>query len=57
MGITESIQIIATILGVDEDKFNTITNTVYLNDKITINDCTELLNLGFMIYDEIAKLK
>ncbi|MGG7549792.1 hypothetical protein ACQ7CX_04135 [Chryseobacterium arthrosphaerae] len=57
MGITESIKIIANILGVDEDKFNTITNTVYLNDKMNIDDCSQLFNLGFPIYDEIAKLK
>ncbi len=55
--ITQSIRIIADTIGVEEEKFNTITNMVYLNDKINIDDCTQLLNLGFPIYDEIAKLK
>lgn len=55
--ITQSIRIIANTIGVEEEKFNTITNTVYLNARMTIDDCTQLLNLGFPIYDEIAKLK
>lgn len=55
--ITQSIRIIANTIGVEEEKFNTITNVVYLNDKMNIDDCTQLLNLGFPIYDEIAKLK
>ncbi|MDQ1859016.1 hypothetical protein [Chryseobacterium sp. WLY505] len=55
--ITQSIKIIADTIGVEEEKFNTITNVVYLNDKMSIDDCTQLLNLGFPIYDEISKLK
>ena len=57
MGTTESIKIIANILGVDEEKLNTVTNEVNLNDKMNGDDCRQLLNLGFPIFDEIAKLK
>ncbi|SHG13716.1 hypothetical protein [Chryseobacterium vrystaatense] len=57
MGITESIKIIANMLGVDEEKFNTVTNEVYLNNKMNGDDCRQLIDLGFPIFDEIAKLK
>jgi hypothetical protein len=57
MEITESIKIIANMLGVDEEKFNTVTNEVYLNDKMNGDDCRQLIDLGFPIFDEIAKLK
>lgn len=57
MGITESIKIIANMIGVEEDKINIITNTVYLKDRVNTDDCRKLLDLGFPIFDEIAKLK
>lgn len=57
MDITESIKIIAKHLGVDEAKFNVITNEVYKNNKMNSDDCCQLQELGFPIYHEIAKHK
>lgn len=57
MDITESIKIIAKHVGVDEAKFNVITNEVYKNDKMNVDDCRQLQEFGFPIYHEISKHK
>ncbi|WP_284459536.1 hypothetical protein [Chryseobacterium sp.] len=57
MGTTESIKIIANMIGIDEEKLNTVTTVVYTNERMNTDDCRQLLDLGFPIFDEIAKLK